>query len=239
MVRQADNAIVQPRDIPINLSYSSHHIPPQGSRVLTEQESQLLNAKSVKELWINSQRKPVVTHVQQVSSTRPILFNSPSVHLECIPTSAAASHHVVQKRPENPEGSMIKELLLKTRGTATLSNDPSGRRDSNSSSGSNPSSQFVIQMTRPSMEAAQNVKLSLPHVSLILTPSSAGPVSSVCATSLPMPKVLPQTVITQSTPTSMMTAEFMKVTIKTIYCWFQLLSNAFSYFSVQPLSENV
>ena len=70
--------------------------------------------------------------------------------------------------------SMIKELLLKRGGATTL--EPAStleRRDSSSSTGSNQSSsQIVIQVTKPSFNPNQ-VKLALPNVSLILTPTTS------------------------------------------------------------------
>ena len=157
---------------------------------------EMLNAKSVKEVWLNSHNRPSPV-VQQPQ------------HL---------NHHL-HHHPNSLEGSMIKELLIKTRGATTL--EPAGpieqnRRDSASSNGSG-GSQIVLQVTKAPFEPQMKL---LPNVSLILTPTTSTlTASNLTVTSLPMSKsrILPQGLISQapgiSTSTPIYASEVLKVIV--------------------------
>ena len=188
----------------------SHHAPPtltvvpsglrlneQTPLVVVKQteeakKEEMLNAKSVKEVWLNSHNRPPV--VQQQSQ--------PQQH---------HNHH----HPNSLEGSMIKELLIKTRGATTL--EPAGpieqRRDSASSNGSS-GSQIVLQVTKAPFEPQMKL---LPNVSLILTPTTSTLTSNLTVTSIPMPKtrILPQGLISQA-PSSASTPVYASEVLKVI-----------------------
>jgi hypothetical protein len=68
---------------------------------MTQTDSGLGSAQSVKEVWINSCKKQVASKPANVTQ------------LETIANGLEAGG--LPFHPENPEGSMIKELLLKTR----------------------------------------------------------------------------------------------------------------------------
>ena len=87
---------------------SDHHHPHH-----QQQQQQQLQPQSVKEVWLNSQKKPTV----------PPKSAGNMAQLETLADNLSAPFH-----PSNPEGSMIKELLLKsgidhttTTGTTTSS----------------------------------------------------------------------------------------------------------------------
>ncbi len=160
------------------------------SRPIMDQD--VLNAKSVKELWIN-----------RIAPSAASTMQRPEVGLD----------------PRSPDGAMIKELLLKTRGATTL--EPAGprveRRDSSSSNGSSHSSnQIVLQVSKPSFDP-QQMKLALPNVSLILTPttSSVACASNLTVTSVPMPKsrALPTVIMSQAQPHPQV-SDIIKVILK-------------------------
>ena len=75
-------------------------IPPSPV-IMTQTDSGLGSAQSVKEVWINSCKKQVASKPANVTQ------------LETIANGLEAGG--LPFHPENPEGSMIKELLLKTR----------------------------------------------------------------------------------------------------------------------------
>ena len=225
-----------------------------------EQDVSVVNANSVKELWINRIAPPPPS--QQDSRTVTGMIWSFMLFLDIknlnscvdyftgpgssnIPMPRLVNHQANSASLENDakiqaaDKSMIKELLLKRGGATTL--EPASplevRRDSNSSTGSNQSSnQIVIQVTKPSYDPNQviskpsfdpnQVKLALPNVSLILTPTTStlatvGSNPGLTVTSMPpKPRIFPQSLtsftqsITQSrtsTSISAQSSEFIKV----------------------------
>ena len=189
----------------------------------SEQDLSIVKANSVKELWINRIAPPPSVSSHQQDHTRtvtglPITGPAPG---SGVPMPRLVNHHVTTGSPMETDTkiiaaadkSMIKEMLLKRGGATTL--EPasnllvSERRDSNSSTGSNQSSnQIVIQVTKPSFDPNQ-VKLALPNVSLILTPttSTVAAQSSSCLTvlsSIPhKARSFPQSVPMNSFPQSL------------------------------------
>ena len=157
---------------------------------------EMLNAKSVKEVWLNSHNRPSPVAQQ--------------------PQHLNHHHH---QHPNSLEGSMIKELLIKTRGATTL--EPAGpieqnRRDSASSNGSG-GSQIVLQVTKAPFEPQMKL---LPNVSLILTPTTSTlTASNLTVTSIPMSKsrILPQGLISQAPGISTSTPIYASEVIKVIY----------------------
>ena len=165
------------------------------SRPSVDPTQDLMNPKNLKEVWGNR-----VQHPSQQPQIQP--FAQQTRLITPMDTS---------QDPKGSDGAMIKELLRKTRGATTL--EPAGptfeRRDSSSSSGSNSNSttnanpgsnQIVIQVTKAPFDP-QQVKLALPNVSLILTPTTSNVVSTstsaLTVTSMPIPKtrILPQNFI--------------------------------------------
>ena len=167
----------------------------------SEQDLSIVKANSVKELWINRIAPPpsVSSHQQDHrTGVTGLPITGQAAPGSGVPMPRLVNHHVTTGSPMETDTkiiaaadkSMIKEMLLKRGGATTL--EPasnllvSERRDSNSSTGSNQSSnQIVIQVTKPSFDPNQ-VKLALPNVSLILTPttSTVAAQSSSCLTVL-------------------------------------------------------
>ena len=83
-------------NIPLNLS--------ETSRKRKSPENPLIDAHSVKEVWLNSQKMGNISHLKDVASK-----------IEAKLRSSENPFH-----PDNPEGSIIKDLLLKTRGGQIL-----------------------------------------------------------------------------------------------------------------------
>lgn len=83
-------------NIPLNLS--------ETSRKRKSPENPLIDAHSVKEVWLNSQKMGNISHLKDVASK-----------IEAKLRSSENPFH-----PDNPEGSIIKDLLLKTRGVRFL-----------------------------------------------------------------------------------------------------------------------
>ena len=188
----------------------------------SEQDLSIVKANSVKELWINRIAAPPSSSSQQdhprTLTGLPITGPAPG---SGVPMPRLVNHHVTTtgapmesdtKIIAAADKSMIKEMLLKRGGATTLepaSNLLAERRDSNSSTGSNQSSnQIVIQVTKPSFDPNQ-VKLALPNVSLILTPttSTVAAQTSSCLTvlsSIPhKARSFPQSVPMNSFPQSL------------------------------------
>ena len=186
----------------------------------SEQDLSIVKANSVKELWINRIAPPPPSSSQQDPRTLtglPITGPAPG---SGVPMPRLVNHHVTttgapmetDTKIIAADKSMIKEMLLKRGGATTLepaSNLLAERRDSNSSTGSNQSSnQIVIQVTKPSFDPNQ-VKLALPNVSLILTPttSTVAAQTSSCLTvlsSIPhKARSFPQSVPMNSFPQSL------------------------------------
>ena len=166
----------------------------------SEQDLSIVKANSVKELWINRIAPPpsASSQGQDPRTVTGLPITGQPAPGSGVPMPRLVNHHVTTGSPMESDTkiiaaadkSMIKEMLLKRGGATTL--EPasnllvSERRDSNSSTGSNQSSnQIVIQVTKPSFDPNQ-VKLALPNVSLILTPttSTVAAQSSSCLTVL-------------------------------------------------------
>ena len=182
----------------------------------SEQDLSIVKANSVKELWINRIAQPSSSQQDPRTVTGLPITGPPG---SGVPMPRLVNHHVTTGAPMETDTkiiaadkSMIKEMLLKRGGATTLepaSNLLAERRDSNSSTGSNQSSnQIVIQVTKPSFDPNQ-VKLALPNVSLILTPttSTVAAQSSSCLTvlsSIPhKARSFPQSVPMNSFPQSL------------------------------------
>ena len=182
----------------------------------SEQDLSIVKANSVKELWINRIAPPSSSQQDPRTVTGLPITGPPG---SGVPMPRLVNHHVTTGAPMETDTkiiaadkSMIKEMLLKRGGATTLepaSNLLAERRDSNSSTGSNQSSnQIVIQVTKPSFDPNQ-VKLALPNVSLILTPttSTVAAQSSSCLTvlsSIPhKARSFPQSVPMNSFPQSL------------------------------------
>ena len=182
----------------------------------SEQDLSIVKANSVKELWIKRIAPPSSSQQDPRTVTGLPITGPPG---SGVPMPRLVNHHVTTGAPMETDTkiiaadkSMIKEMLLKRGGATTLepaSNLLAERRDSNSSTGSNQSSnQIVIQVTKPSFDPNQ-VKLALPNVSLILTPttSTVAAQSSSCLTvlsSIPhKARSFPQSVPMNSFPQSL------------------------------------
>ena len=157
-----------------------------------------LPGNSVKEVLINSFKKPSKNVTGNMAHLEGIASN--------LETSGAPFH------PENPEGSMIKELLLKTRmnaagltttnvGASTLTLTPTDTTTTSSdfdgtmnfsSTRSNSDSQIVIEVQNKSDGVIQptralSQKQTPGNVSVILNPSLA-PSNAPLSSSIPVPK---------------------------------------------------
>ena len=185
----------------------------------SEQDLSIVKANSVKELWINRIAPPPSSSQQDPRTVTGLPITGLPAPGSGVPMPRLVNHHVTTGSPMETDTkiiaadkSMIKEMLLKRGGATTLepaSNLLAERRDSNSSTGSNQSSnQIVIQVTKPSFDPNQ-VKLALPNVSLILTPttSTVAAQSSSCLTvlsSIPhKARSFPQSVPMNSFPQSL------------------------------------
>ena len=183
----------------------------------SEQDLSIVKANSVKELWINRIAPTPSSSQHDPRTITGIPITGPPG--SGVPMPRLVNHHVTTGAPMETDTkiiaadkSMIKEMLLKRGGATTLepaSNLLAERRDSNSSTGSNQSlNQIVIQVTKPSFDPNQ-VKLALPNVSLILTPttSTVAAQSSSCLTvlsSIPhKARSFPQSVPMSSFPQSL------------------------------------
>ena len=185
----------------------------------SEQDLSIVKANSVKELWINRIAAPPSSSQQDPRTLTGLPITGPAPG-SGVPMPRLVNHHVTttgapmetDTKIIAADKSMIKEMLLKRGGATTLepaSNLLAERRDSNSSTGSNQSSnQIVIQVTKPSFDPNQ-VKLALPNVSLILTPttSTVAAQTSSCLTvlsSIPhKARSFPQSVPMNSFPQSL------------------------------------
>ena len=185
----------------------------------SEQDLSIVKANSVKELWINRIAPPPSSSQQDPRTVTGLPITGQAAPGSGVPMPRLVNHHVTTGSPMETDTkiiaadkSMIKEMLLKRGGATTLepaSNLLAERRDSNSSTGSNQSSnQIVIQVTKPSFDPNQ-VKLALPNVSLILTPttSTVAAQSNSCLTvlsSIPhKARSFPQSVPMNSFPQSL------------------------------------
>ena len=186
----------------------------------SEQDLSIVKANSVKELWINRIAPPPSSSQQDPRTVTGLPITGQAAPGSGVPMPRLVNHHVTTGSPmetdtkiiQAADKSMIKEMLLKRGGATTLepaSNLLAERRDSNSSTGSNQSSnQIVIQVTKPSFDPNQ-VKLALPNVSLILTPttSTVAAQSNSCLTvlsSIPhKARSFPQSVPMNSFPQSL------------------------------------
>ena len=216
---------------------TDHHHPTQQHH---HTDHILNNAKSVRELWLNSHKKPginmhhhgnplssstihqsiITNHPTQSSISRPInlVQASSMAHLEPIAdidnTTISSSKNTNNiTRPD--DGAMIRELLLKSKGATILEPAEPPRQptspkqqmpmgqpkaiphqpmDTTNTSSIVPSSnknQLVIQVNKNPLDP-QQVQLTLPNVSLILTTNASSSLTStmptLSVTSIPAPK---------------------------------------------------